>query len=182
MPSLTRGKAVAVLVGVLAGSITAPFAARAQEPVNRPHCLEELAQMSWPDLEQLYRASAPGPIPTGYTRGLPIYCPEERLAATRSALTRRLWHGKHFSPCDGTLVNQWCGIKAIRARVFCAESWLDGGPAIVMDYGGMSWVWNDVRDEIREVAPGLYLGAMFRRHDPQPKFKMFFALECSPSP
>jgi hypothetical protein len=47
-----------------------------------------------------------------------------------------------------------------------------------MDYGATSRVWADVRDEVREVAPGLYLGAMFRRRDPQPQFKMFFALQC----
>ncbi|HKI37300.1 MAG TPA: hypothetical protein VKA46_35935 [Gemmataceae bacterium] len=185
MPSLQRSKAVAILVGALVWNAFPPGVALAEDaatsvpcPVIRPHSLEELAQRSWPDLERLYRASSPGPVPVGYFRGLAIYCPEAKLAATRSKVSRLLWHGKHFSACDGTLVNQWCGFKAIRARVSCGESWLDGGPAIVMDYGGTSWVWADVRDETREVAPGLYLGAMFLRRDPQPKFKMFFALEC----
>ena len=136
--------------------------------------------MSWPDLERLYRESGPGTVPVGYAPGLAIYCPEAPLAAARSKVTHLLWHGKHFSACDGTLVNQWCGFKAIRARVSYGESWLDGGPAVVMDYGGTSRVWADVRDEVREVAPGLYLGAMFLRREPQPKFKMFFALECRP--
>jgi hypothetical protein len=146
--------------------------------VVRPQSLEELVQMSWPDLEALYRASAPGAVPVGFARGLAIYCPDAPLAAARSKVTHFLWRGKHFSACDGTLVNQWCGFKAIRARVYGGESWLDGGPALVMDYGGTSWVWRDVRDELREVGPGLYLGAMFRRAEPNPRFKMFFALEC----
>jgi hypothetical protein len=134
--------------------------------------------MSWEELERLYRQSEPGTLPVGYARGRAIYCPEASLSATRSTLTRLLWHGKHFCAADGTLVNQWCGFKAIRAAVSYGPSWLDGGPSIIMDYGGMSRVWADVRDEVREVAPGLYLGVMFLRREPQAKLKMFFALDC----
>jgi hypothetical protein len=156
----------------------APPPAPAADAVHRPCSLEELARLSWADLERLYRESAPGAIPAGYARGLALHDPEAPLATTRSKVTHLLWHGKHFSVTDGTLVNQWCGFKAIRAEVSCGPSWLDGAPAIIMDYSHTSRVWSDVRDEIREVAPGLYLGAMFLRRDPRPKFKMFFALDC----
>ena len=148
--------------------------------MTRPESLEQLARLSWPDLEALYRACGPGTAPVGYARGVAIYCPEAPLAALRSRVTHLVWRGKHFSACDGTLVNQWRGFKAIRARVCDGESWLDGGPAVVMDYGATSWVWRDVRDELREVGPGLYLGAMFRRAGSGAQFKMFFALECPP--
>ena len=188
MWSPARRNAVVVLVGTFACSLSPSSVVLAQEgaaktppALVRPQSLQQLARMNWPDLERLYRESVPGKMPVGYAPGLAIYCPETPLVAARSKVTHFLWHGKHFSACDGTLVNQWCGFKAIRARVSYGESWLDGGPAVVMDYGGTSLVWNDVRDEVREVAPGLYLGAMFLRREPQPKFKMFFALEC-PSP
>jgi hypothetical protein len=186
MRSSRAWKAVAIPVAVFAWAVFQPGIAAAQQEAGKAPCppdrlsLEQLAQMSWPDLECLYRASGPGTIPVGYARGRPIYCPDAPLAAARSKVTRLLWHGKHFSACDGTLVNQWCGFKAIRARVSYGDSWLDGAAAIVMDYGGTSRLWADVRDEVREVAPGLYLGAMFLRRDPQPQFKMFFALECLP--
>jgi hypothetical protein len=146
----------------------------------RPSSLEQLAQLSWPELERLYRDSAPGAIPAGYARGLALYDPGAPLARARSRASRLLWHGKHFSAADGTLVNQWCGFRAIRAEVSYGPSWLDGAPAVVMDYGGTSRVWSDVRDEVREVAPGLYLGAMFLRRDPRPSLKLFFALDCWP--
>jgi hypothetical protein len=48
-----------------------------------------------------------------------------------------------------------------------------------MDYSGTSRVWRDVRDEVREVSPGLYLGRMYRRTDCGPRFEMFFALEAT---
>jgi hypothetical protein len=140
-------------------------------------CLEQVAKMTWPDLEQLYRNAGPATVAPGFLRGKAIYCQDSRLAGPRTALTNFLWHGKHFRD-DGTLVNQWCGFKAIKAKVYPGSSWLDGGSALIMDYSETSHVWADVRDELREVAPGLYLGAMFQRRCPDPKFKMFFVLQA----
>ena len=119
--------------------------------------------MSWPELERLYRQSEAGTIPEGYAEGKAIYCPCGRFAGMRSRLTGVVWRGKVFDAADGTLVNQWCGFRAIRAQVSYGPSWLDGAPSIVMDYSATSKVWTDVRDEVREVAPRLYLGRMYRR-------------------
>jgi hypothetical protein len=127
----------------------------------------------------VYRQSAAGPIPAGYCRGQARYDPDHRLAGLRSRGTHLLWHGKLFEPCAGTLVNQWCGFRAIKAEVYYGPSWLDGRPAILMDYHATSRVWAEVRDEIRAVAPGLYLGLMYRRKEPQPEFKLYFILEAS---
>jgi hypothetical protein len=138
--------------------------------------------MSWCELECLYRHAGPGTIPEGYACGRAIYCPGAPLTPARDRFTKALWHGKHFCAADGTLINQWClGVRAIRARVDYGCSWLDGGPSIIMDYRGMSRVWGDVRDEIREVAPGLYLGLMYRDKSCPPQMKMFFALELTPA-
>jgi hypothetical protein len=143
--------------------------------------LERLACMSWCELEQLYRRASPGAIPTGYLRGRAIYCPGAPLTPARSKMTQAVWHGKLFCP-DETLVNRWClGLHAVHARVCVGPGWLDGNPSILMDYRGVSHViWKDVRDEIREVAPGLYVGIMYRCKSGQPQMKMFFALELSP--
>jgi hypothetical protein len=143
--------------------------------------LESLAQMSWPELECLYRSAEVGPIPEGYTRGRTIYCPCARGSGMKSRLSKAIWHGKLFCAASGMLVNQWCGFQAVHARVCYGPSWLDGQPSIIMDYEGMSpLVWAHVRDEIREVAPGLYLGIMFRRTSCEPEMKLFFVLEACP--
>jgi hypothetical protein len=187
MPSPKGLREVVLLLGTLAcGALPSGVALAGEEPtagspVPPPCSLEELTRLSWQELEQLYRQSGPGTIPAGYTRGRALYDPQAPLTATRSRVTRLLWHGKHFNAADGTLVNQWCGFKAIRAEVCYGPSWLDGGLSVVMDYGNTSRVWADVRDEVREVAPGLYLGAMFRRRGAEAQFKMFFVLECLPA-
>jgi hypothetical protein len=43
------------------------------------------------------------------------------------------------------------------------SSWVDGRPCIVLDYSRTSFVASMVRDEIRELAPGVYLGVVFVR-------------------
>ena len=59
------------------------------------------------------------------------------------------------------------GFKLVRAKVYKDASWFDGEETIVLDYSKTS-SWPPVRDEIREVAPGVYLGLVFweRRRSP----------------
>jgi hypothetical protein len=53
------------------------------------------------------------------------------------------------------------GLNAILARVYKAPSWLDGKECIVLDYSDTSIVAQWIRDEIREIQPGLYLGKVY---------------------
>jgi hypothetical protein len=161
----------------------APAIGRAQSNGAAPpiESIEQLACLRWCELETLYRQAKPGSFPAGYARGIPLYDPVKRLSGPRGKVTGVLWRGKHFSCCD-QLINQWCGVRAIRAQLYEGESWLDGGPALIMDYRDSSWVWSDVRDEIREVAPGIFLGIMFQERCPGPKLKMFFGLDARSAP
>ena len=152
--------------------------AGADEPNTPPLCLDQLTCMSWPELETLYREADAGAIPTGYAAGKAIYCPCQPLAGLHSRITGALWHGKVFDNAEGSLLNQWTGFRAIKARVTYGPSCLDGKPSILMDYGETSLVWADVRDEVREVAPGLYLGRMYRRKKCGLEFQFFFALQA----
>jgi hypothetical protein len=166
------------ICGSLVACLLTLATAAAQEQVLS---LEQLTKLDWPQLEELYRQAEPGTVPEGYLRGRAIYGPDSKFAGTRSKVTHLLWHGKHFDSADSTLINQWCGFRAIRAKVCYGPSWLDDRPSIIMDYHETSRVWVDVRDEVREVAPGLYLGRMYRRKPCGPEFQFFFALEaCHP--
>lgn len=140
---------------------------------------ERLTCMSWDELQSLYCSAQPGHMPSGFVRGRSLFPPCEFLSGPRTKVANCLWKGKHFCPEDGTLVNQWLGVRAIRANTFTAESWLDGKPALILDYADTSRVWHDARDEMREVAPGLYVGAMFLRRCPEPRIKTMFVLEAT---
>ncbi len=141
--------------------------------------VRQLLRMTRAELEELYRGGQPVPVPGGFAPGTALQYAGTGLAVPAARATHLLWQGKFFNAADCTLVNKMGGVKMIRARVYYGESWIDGRPSVIMDYSETSRVWADVRDELREVAPGLYLGAMFRRRCPGPRFVMFFALETA---
>ena len=120
------------------------------------------------ELDDLYRQAEAGPLPQGDTRGTPIFTGWP-LASWLSALAHTLgWQGKVFdllgsSRDAGVVVNKVTplGLKLIVARVYRGESWLDGRETIVIDYSGTSMVARPIRDEIRQISPGLYLGKVW---------------------
>ncbi len=140
--------------------------------------LDDLAGLSAPQLEALYRQSPPGPVPPGKVRGLALY-PDARFPRARARAARVAWQGKVFSPETGTAVNRFFGIRAVRGKVSDGPSWLDGAPSMILDYEGTSRLYGNYRDEIRQVAPGLYLGLMYDRTTSPPAFKMYFAFDSS---
>ena len=178
-----RSSCVLVLWAVLNGSVSnATLAGEDTQDVPSevppPVCsIEQLARLSPCELDCLYRQATADAIPLGFLRGIarpPAGKPASRL---RQGIINGVWLGKEFR-ADQTLINHWCGLKAIKANVYIGSSWVDGQPAIVMDYRGSSLVWANIRDEMRPVAPGVYLGFMFRqRHCREPKFRMHFMLE-----
>lgn len=128
----------------------------------------DLLRMRQPELDELYRGiDAPGATPAGDTLGTALILPGRTAGRIAQAIARLLfWQGKVFDPGRGVLKNKVTpfGIRAVRARVYVGESWLDrGSQAIVLDYSKTSLVARWIRDEIREVSPGLWLGKVFVR-------------------
>lgn len=123
-----------------------------------------LLTMSPAQLDHLFESSAPGTIPQGQAKGTVIVVPGTEVAkSAATVLGAVFWHGKFFRPSSHDLKNEVSpfGIRAIRAEVYAGESWLDERPCIVLDYSKSSFVAGWIRDEIREVAPGLYLGLVW---------------------
>jgi hypothetical protein len=128
----------------------------------------ELLEMTAGDLDALFRRSSAGEIPSGEGEGTVLIEPGTELAGPAAGLVHLLvWKGKVFDPQRGELRNEILpfGIKAVQAKVYNAESWLDGAETIVLDYSKTSVVAHWIRDEIREVGPGTYLGLVYWDHD-----------------
>ncbi|MCA8954388.1 MAG: hypothetical protein KDE27_33080, partial [Planctomycetes bacterium] len=127
-----------------------------------------LLRLARADLDDLFASHPATASPTGYTRGTAIVCSggvvRRTIGRVLACCVRLLcWQGKVFDPVAGTLQNRISPfrIRAIRARVYPTASWSDGGPAVVLDYSQTSFVARRIRDEIREVAPGLWLGQVY---------------------
>ena len=124
----------------------------------------EVVTASRDELDALFRASPAGTIPVGRARGTAMVFPGSGVDRLVQELIRALiWKGKVFSPTTKDLRNLISpfGIEIIRAMVYEEGSWFSPGPAIILDYSKTSVVAGKIRDEIRQIAPGVYLGQVY---------------------
>jgi hypothetical protein len=125
---------------------------------------DQLLSMSRQQLDDLFGSSPPGPIPNGEAQGTAIIAPGTIFSKPiADVINLFCWKGKVFDGPHGVLVNRITafGINAIVAEVYVAPSWFDGKDCVVLDYSKTSIVAERIRDEIREVAPSLYLGLVY---------------------
>lgn len=121
-------------------------------------------KMSQADLDALFSAHEAGPIPDGEGKGTAIIAPGTTFSQEiASAVNLFAWQGKLFDAKQGFLRNHILpfGIKAIVAKVYKDASWLDHKECIVLDYSETSLLASRIRDEIRMIEPGLYLGKVY---------------------
>ncbi|MBK7423410.1 MAG: hypothetical protein IPJ48_10115 [Propionivibrio sp.] len=126
--------------------------------------VSQLLAMSRTQLLELFRASPAGEIPDGPAEGTAIIAPGTRYNANIAKLINFFsWQGKVFDARKGVLKNKILafGLEAILARVYIAPSWLDDKDCIVLDYSETSILAHYVRDEIRLIGPGFYLGKVY---------------------
>jgi hypothetical protein len=124
----------------------------------------------------LYASGSAQSVPAGPIRGHVLSLTGSSLAGPVALGGRAVWQGKVFSP-QGTAINHFFGVPAVRGAVSFGPSWFDGKPSLILDYAQTSRVYRNYRDEIREVAPGVYLGLMYDRTTHPVKLVRFFALE-----
>ena len=124
----------------------------------------QLLKMSQADLDALFTASEPGPIPNGQGEGTAIIAPGTVFSPELASFVSHFaWQGKIFDAQAGLLRNRILpfGINAIVAKVYRGSSWLDNKDCIVLDYSETSLVAHWIRDEIRMIQPGTYLGKVY---------------------
>ncbi|MFP5261339.1 MAG: hypothetical protein ACLGJB_05470 [Blastocatellia bacterium] len=124
----------------------------------------DLLKMSQTELDELFKNSPPGDIPDGEAKGTAIVAPGTTYTEEVAEFINHFaWQGKTFDAEKGVLRNRILafGLNAIIAKVYKAPSWLDGKECIVLDYSDTSLLAHWIRDEIREIAPGLYLGKVY---------------------
>ena len=137
---------------------------------------KQLNDMSPTELDNLFKTSPAGDIPVGKGRGTAIVNPEHRLGGLLAKFIHFfVWKGKVFDPVRGELKNEitFLGLDRIKARVYREDSWFDAKECIVLDYSKTSLLAKKIRDEMREVDPGVYLGLVFWNRT---RF-LYFALE-----
>jgi hypothetical protein len=128
--------------------------------------VDQLSRMSPIEVDKVFSEGEIGQIPDGTAEGVAIFSPGGRAEPLLQRLVRRFaWQGKVVNARSRRLRNRILplGLQAIVADVYWDSSWFDGKECIVLDYSKRSLLARFVRDEIRRVAPGLYLGLVFWR-------------------
>ena len=122
------------------------------------------------ELDEIYSNAEPGEIPNGDTHGTAILAGSIFSKFVALLVGLYAWQGKVFdlfcpSGQAGVLVNKITSFSLtfIVAKVYRDKSWLDGKDTIVIDYSTTSFFAKLIRDEIREVEPGVYLGKVWWR-------------------
>jgi hypothetical protein len=128
------------------------------------YTVPQLLTMSQKDLDSLFSGSPPGDIPNGEAQGTAIIATGTSFNQEIASLINTFgWQGKTFDGAHGTLRNRILafGLNAIVAEVYQGQSWFDGKECIVLDYSKTSLVASHIRDEIRQIGPGMYLGVVY---------------------
>jgi hypothetical protein len=129
--------------------------------INDP---KEFLTMSGEQLDEIFRNSSTGDIPRGQGEGTAIVAPGTKISDEIAWVVNLFtWKGKVFDPVKGELINMIGpdGHRMIVAKVYKGKSWFDEKECIVLDYSKTSLIAHWIRDEIREVAPGIYLGIVY---------------------
>lgn len=124
----------------------------------------KLMAMTQVELDDLFKASPAGDIPDGPAKGTAIIAPGTKYTDNIAEMINHFgWQGKVFDARKGVLKNRILafGLEAIVAKVYKGESWLDHKECIVLDYSETSVLAHWVRDEIRLIGPGFYLGKVY---------------------
>ncbi len=130
-------------------------------PIRDP---KAFLKMSADELDELFRNSPAGAIPDGEGQGTAIIAPGTAVSDPVAKFVHLFnWKGKVFDAAKGELKNKilLLGHQAIVAKVYKDTSWFDKKEAIILDYSKTSLVAKWIRDEIREVSPGVYLGIVY---------------------
>jgi hypothetical protein len=160
-----------LIVVLLAGCSSAPKHSTSEKPVRG---MPDLVRMDRCQLDALYRQCEVGTPPCGVMDGRAIINAGSPMTVPTACVVSLMWQGKVVGTEE--MINRVFGFRAVKAKVYLGESWVDGKPAMIFDYAGTSKMFPAIRDEVREVSPGLYLGVTHERTDSGPKFKTFFTL------
>ncbi len=125
---------------------------------------QQVLAMSQKQLDDLFTSSPAGDIPNGEGQGTAIIASGTPFSQEAASLVNIFcWQGKTFDAAHGTLRNRILafGLNAIVAQIYKAPSWFDNKECIVLDYSQTSLVASHIRDEIRQIGPGQYLGLVY---------------------
>ena len=128
--------------------------------------MEAWLKMPRRELDELYCAAEARTPPRGTTHGTVIAGWPE-IAYGAAVMASALWRGKVFdysmTETEGLVINRLTpfGFHCVIGKFYRGDSWLDRKKSIIIDYSKTSLIARNIRDELREVQPGVFLGKVW---------------------
>ena len=124
-----------------------------------------LLNMSQAEIDELYKQGSVGEIPDGDGKGIAIIAAGGTILANILALLSKLfvWEGKFFYREQKFFLNKIppFGIRAFKGEIYKGDGWFCDGEAIILDYSKTSFIFQNIREEMREIAPNVYLAQVY---------------------
>ena len=124
----------------------------------------DLINMSQAEIDELYKKGSVGEIPDGDSKGIAIIAAGTILTKVLAFISKLfIWEGKVFYRDQKFFLNKIppFGIRAFKGEIYRGDGWFCDGEAIILDYSKTSFIFQKVREEIREIAPGFYLAQVY---------------------
>lgn len=142
----------------------------------QPRTVADLKRCSPEELHALYLAGTVGDLPQGDLPGQVLHFNDRHFAKARVRMSNLFWKGKWFGS-DTYFENLWLGgHRFLGSHHAHGTSWVDGKPALILEYPRRAPMFGNMHDELREIAPGLFLGVIFMK-EPCPYHRGYFAIE-----
>ncbi len=124
----------------------------------------DLLKMSQAEIDELYKQGSVSEIPDGDSKGIAIVAAGTILAKILAFISKLfIWQGKIFYREQKFFLNKIppFGIRAFKGEIYKGDGWFCDGEAIILDYSKTSFIFQKVREEMREIAPGFYLAQVY---------------------
>lgn len=169
MKCLPRTLRHSVLVVAIVALVHSPAA-------GKPICsARDLKHLCPAELDELFSKGCVPTCPVGRAKGTVLVVCDAHCPKLRAKMAGTMWKGKDFCE-DGSFTNRWPGFSAGGSHTDIQPSWYDGKPCMALEYAPSAAVFANTRDELREIAPGLYLGRFYERC-PCQRHRGYFVLE-----
>lgn len=123
-----------------------------------------LLSMSQSEIDELYRQGSVGEIPDGDSHGIAIVAAGTILVNILALLSELfVWEGKFFNREQKFFLNKIppFGIRAFKGEIYKGDGWFCDGEAIILDYSKTSFIFQNIREEMREIVPNVYLAQVY---------------------
>jgi hypothetical protein len=124
----------------------------------------DLLNMSQAEIDELYKQGSVGEIPNGESKGIAIIGAGTIFVKILALLSKLFfWQGKFFVREEKYYLNilPFFGLRAFKGEIYTENGWFCEGEGIILDYSKTSFVFQRVREEMRQIAPGFYLAQVY---------------------